>query len=205
MTRFIHPRVVAAAEGTLPEWTAAGDERRAHADRVAALMAEWSGELGLSEADRIRWVAAGRLHDTLKDADPSELRPHVPRDLLPLPDGLLHGPAAAERLRSEGVADEDLLRAIAFHTLGHPELDVLGQALYAADFLEPGRRSRASWRAELRERMPHEMAEVVLQVTRARIMDTLNRKRVLRPETARFWSRLVSSCSVSSAGPGDHA
>jgi HD superfamily phosphohydrolase YqeK len=81
----------------------------------------------------------------------------------------LHGPAAAERLREEGVADEELLAAVAYHTIGDPSFGQLGRALYAADFLEPGRTFRAEWRAELRERVPAELDAVVLEVARARV------------------------------------
>ena len=108
-----------------------------------------------------------------------------------LPGKLLHGPAAAGRLAREGVRDDGLLRAVAFHTLGHPDLDAAGVALYAADFLEPGRPIRAEWRASLRRRMPGEMDDVVLEVASARTRHLRGISESLRPETAAFLELLT--------------
>lgn len=180
--------VVAAARGELPPWAEAGDERREHMRRVAELMSGWAESLGLPEHDRIRWAAAGWLHDALKEADPEELRASVPEELRNLAPALLHGPAAAERLR--GDADPAVLDAIRYHTIGHPRLDALGRALYLADFLEPGRRSRAEWRAELRADMPQGMPQVLPKVVAARIGRVRDREQPIRPETAALHASL---------------
>lgn len=103
-----------------------------------------------------------------------------------LPGKLLHGPAAAGRLAREGVGDDGLLRAVAFHTLGHPDLDTAGVALYAADFLEPGRAAQAQWRESLRGRMPDEMDDVALEVASARTEHLRGIGGSVWPETAAF-------------------
>ena len=108
-----------------------------------------------------------------------------------LPGKLLHGPAAAGRLAREGVRDDSLLRAVACHTLGHPDLDTAGVALYAADFLEPGRADPAGWRASLRRRMPGELDEVALEVARARTNHLRKIDRTVRPETSAFLELLM--------------
>lgn len=181
----LHPLVARASDGELPEWAEAGEERRAHMDRVAELMERWARGLGLEETDVRRWKAAAYLHDSLRDAPTGDLRARAPSALAGLPDGVLHGPVAAERLREEGVTDEALLRAVASHTLGHPELDRLGRALFAADFLEPARDLENEWRARLRRRMPEELDAVVLEVLEKR-MEHARRKRgaMRRPSEA---------------------
>ena len=137
-----HPIVAAAARGELPSWAEVSKGRRRHIERVGALLDEWADEAGLSESDRTRWKAAGWLHDSLKDGSGRALREIVEPSLRQLPTPMLHGPAAAELLRREGVEDQGLLLAVAYHTLGHPDLGRVGFALYAADYLEPGRRIR---------------------------------------------------------------
>jgi HD superfamily phosphohydrolase YqeK len=186
-----HPLLRRAAEGELPSWTEAGPPRRAHIRRVMALLAEWAEVLALAEEERIRWVAAGALHDVLRDADPEVLRDRVPPDFREIPDSLLHGPAVATRLRGEGVEDESFLRALAFHTLGHGELDAVGRALYAADFLEPGRSFEREWRARLARRFPEDPEEVLVQGVRARMTRQMERGWSLRAETVDFWNTLV--------------
>lgn len=180
----------AAAAGTLPEWASASRRRRAHMERVADLMGEWADALDLPRQERVRWRAAGYLHDALRDAPPDELRPFVPDSLRTLAPGLLHGPAAAQRLREDGVTDEPLLHAIAYHTIGHRDLDTLGRALYIADFVEPGRRHQPARLAALRARMPHEMDDVLREVLRARMERHIAEGRMIRTETAQFWNSL---------------
>jgi HD superfamily phosphohydrolase YqeK len=187
----IHPLLAGAAEGELPSWTEAGVARRAHIRRVMALLAEWAEARGLQEGERIRWMAAGALHDALRDADPEVLRRQVPPRFRGLPGPLLHGPAAANRLEEEGVEDDALLRAVAYHSLGHPGLDAAGRALFASDFLEPARRLNAAWRQELVRRYPSAPRHVLVEVVRARMVRQLERGWPLRPETLDFWNSLV--------------
>lgn len=173
-----------AARGVLPGWARASEKRRAHIGRVAALLDEWARALGLPDGERERWLAAGWLHDVLREAPPEELRPLVPEAFRALPPKLLHGPAAAERLAGE--ADAELLDAIRYHTLGSPRFGRLGRALYLADFLEPGRRFEPEWTASLRARMPHDLDAVMREVVRARVRHVEESGSVLHPETRAF-------------------
>ena len=184
------PEVVRdAARGRMPPWSEAGPRRRAHIARVSALLAEWAEAAGLDPVERDRWVAAGWLHDALREADPERLRAEVPERFRPLPGAVLHGPAVAERLA--GVADPELCDALRYHTLGHAGFGRLGRALYLADFLEPGRDFEREWRASLAARMPAEMDEVLVEVLAARIRNLLDRRKPVSPETAAFWSAVV--------------
>lgn len=190
MTR-LHPLVEAAAHGEVPDWAEATEERRGHLRRVGSLMGEWARALGSGERDALRYAAAGGLHDVLRDAPPESLRPRVPPRLSGLPDVLLHGPAAAERLRLEGVDDGELLFAVACHTVGHPRFGALGRALYAADFLDPGRDFLVEWREDLRSRMPGELAEVVREILARRIGQATAELRAIQDETVGFWNALA--------------
>jgi len=191
----MHELILAAASGALPSWAVAGEERRAHMRRVADLLGAWADRSGLDRDDVVRWRAMGNLHDALRDADPETLRPRVPPTLRSLPGELLHGPATAERLRVEGVDDGSLLKAIAFHTLGDPDFDVSGRALYVADFLDPARAFLTDWRAGLRDRMPEALDEVVREIARARIGNLLERGSTVHRRTMDFWNALVAERS----------
>jgi HD superfamily phosphohydrolase YqeK len=105
--------------------------------RVSALMEQWARDHGLGETDVARWAATGLLHDVLRDARPADLLGQVAPADRELPPGALHGPGAANRL--ESLVAPGVAFAIRHHTLGHPDLDDLGCALYLADYLEPGR------------------------------------------------------------------
>jgi predicted HD superfamily hydrolase involved in NAD metabolism len=185
-----HPVLIAAAAGELPSWAEATSERRMHMSRVADLMEEWARALGQDEDDIIRWRAAAMLHDALRDADPEALRSTAPPELSDAPAELLHGPAAAARLREEGVRDEAVLRAVAWHTVGHPDLDDLGRALYMADYLEPGRASESPRIVALRRRVPQGLERVLQELTGERIARLVANRQPLLDSTVRFWNAL---------------
>ena len=186
----LHPLVKEASKGSLPDWAKVSTGRYAHMQRVAALLKEWAKAADLPKRDRRRWVALGFLHDALKGASPNSLRPLVRKDLRELPGSVLHGPAVSARLAQEGVEDPEFLLAIRYHTLGHPSMGDAGKALYVADFLEPGRNLRSSWRAGLRSRMPQELEDVTREVAAARITHLVKKGRPVRPETFAFWNSL---------------
>lgn len=186
----LHPLVERASRGELPDWARAGDGRLEHMARVARLLGDWARERGETPADAARWVAAGFLHDALRDEDHDVLRAGVDPVFRGLPGKVLHGPAAAWRLREAGVEDEELLHAIAYHTLGSAGFGTLGLALYAADFLEPGRKMREDWRAALRDRAPIDLENVVKEILSARIGYLLEKGRPLHPGTLEFWNRM---------------
>lgn len=147
----LHPLVRAAAEGRLPKWRDADRRRRRHMGRVAELMDRWAKARGLRKRERARWRAAAWLHDAQRDTSPRKLRKELGRAAKKVPAGALHGYATAARMEAAGVDDVELMDAVRHHTLGSADLGLLGRALRAADFLEPGRRDRDGRRAELRE------------------------------------------------------
>ncbi len=163
--------------------------------RVSNLLGSWAEARALDEVDVTRWRAAGHLHDVLRDEEFEVLRERLPPSERDLPGPLLHGPAAAECLRIEGVEDGPLLTAVAWHTVGDPRFGPLGRALYAADFLEPGRSSEPELRARLRARMPDALDAVVLEVARARLGRGLWKGTPILPRSAAFWNRLVEEHS----------
>lgn len=181
----------AAARGQLPPWAEMSDERRSHVERVAELLTNWASALELDAAERTRWRASGMLHDALRDADPDALRPIVPAACAGWEDGLLHGPAAAVRLAGDGLDDESLLRAISYHTVGHPELDRLGKALFMADYLEPGRPMYPEHRAGLRARMPHDLDGVLRDLVAEHMAWLREKGHPILPETLAFHRRVL--------------
>ena len=108
-----------------------------------------------------------------------------------MPAPLLHGPACANRLAGEGVDDTELLDAIAHHTTGYAMFGELGQALYMADSLEPGRRRRPEFRAELRERMPLDWSNVLREVAADKLA-TLSRRGLSPPPVTQEFVRSLA-------------
>ena len=106
---------------SLPAWATVTPERRAHIERVVALLDRWADAMRIAAGERERWRRAGWLHDALRDA--------------PLGDPFAHGPAAADRAAAEGERDRGVLDAVRHHTIGSADWDDVGRMLYLADFL----------------------------------------------------------------------
>jgi len=182
---------------SLPSWAETSRKRAEHVARVAETIESFARAIGLPDRDVDRWSAAAWLHDALKDAKTSRLRELVADDpeLADLPDALLHGPAAAERARRDGIDDEELLQAVTWHTSGHPDLGRIGRALYLADSLEPGRRDRDGRRARLRERVldggEGAIDDALRDVLAERLEYLAASGKPIAPYTVRFYNRLV--------------
>lgn len=164
----------------LPPWAEVTPERRAHIERVAALVAEWAAAMHVSQHERARWLKAAYLHDALRDA--GQLANAE----------LAHGPAAADRASREGESDRGVLDAVRFHSRGYAGWDDVGRMLYLADFLEPGRPFDAPDRRSLTGRVPRERDDVLREVARRRIAWVLRSGWALLPETVEFWNALAA-------------
>ena len=176
-------RDVASIE--LPAWARVSPRRAAHIARVTELLMEWSEAMSLDPETATAWRDAGRWHDALRDAPESELRALLGDRITPAP--LLHGPAAARRLEDGGEHRRDLLEAIAHHTVGSPNWTRTGQALYMADYLEPGRTFDREERAELARRVPGDFDEVFREVVRRRVAWTEREGHTLHQQTRAMW------------------
>jgi HD superfamily phosphohydrolase YqeK len=170
----------------LPAWACVNEKRRAHIARVTALLDRWAAELHISPDEARAWHDAGVLHDALRDAPEADLRALVPD--VSLPSRILHGPAAAARLASEGETRVDVLEAVRWHTVGNGAWARTGRALYMADFLEPGRSFARADRAFLASHLGHDFDGVFRQVVRQRLEWSLREGNRLYPETVSLWN-----------------
>jgi len=58
---------------------------------------------------------------------------------------LLHGRIGASLLKEKfNLVNNDILQAVRWHTTGHPDMGKLGQILFIADYIEPGRKHISS-------------------------------------------------------------
>lgn len=180
------PSSTAEGELVLPSWAQVGEKRRKHIARVVALLDQWADAMRLSADERDAWRMAGVHHDALRDAPEHELRDlagDAEREV-----EILHGPAVANLLAHKGGFSPEVLSAIRHHTVGSPEWDRTGKALFMADFLEPGRNFARRDRAFLAAQVPTDFDGVFRQVLRARLEHSLREGFSLFPETVDLWN-----------------
>ncbi len=172
------------AQDGLPPWAVVTSKRADHVCRVVALLEEWARVGGVRKLVRDRWVRAGWLHDALRDADEATLRELLPGvdDAMPF----LHGQAAAVMARREGENDESVLDAVRWHTMGCADWDDTGRALYAADFLEPGRKFLVEERAALASRWPEDPVGTLREIVRLREQHQADKGRISHPISVTF-------------------
>lgn len=89
---------------------------------------------------------AGLLHDVAREVEPNRLVAIAEETGLALSENelsapvLLHGKVGKVLLASEwGINDPEILSAVALHVTGAPEMPLLAQVIFLADFAEPGR------------------------------------------------------------------
>lgn len=178
----------------LPPWSEVSARRAAHIARVVGLLDEWASAMALPAEEHRRWLSAGWLHDALRDASHAAQRALAPD--AEGPPVLWHGPAAASMAAQHGVHDAGLLSAVRWHSIGDADWDACGDALFCADYLEPGRTFDVDARAALRSRFPEAPDQVLREVVRARLRYALREQFALHPRTAALWNRALGPAAA---------
>lgn len=118
-------------------------KRLAHALAVTDLSHHFNEhyQLNLAEDDL---TIVGLGHDIARSWNEERLRAYIGKNEITLYPGeeavvdLLHAPVGAHLLKTMG-CNEDVVRAVRYHTLGSIEMGTLGFVLFASDYLDPNR------------------------------------------------------------------
>ena len=117
--------------------------RLEHSLSTSLICVDLCSRFGLDEQ---KGKLAGIAHDIFREVPLTETIIHSLNDGYPLCNEelknpvLLHGRLGADLLKNTfGIKDEEILQAVRWHTLGHPDMGKLGQVLFIADYIEPGR------------------------------------------------------------------
>ena len=118
-------------------------KRLKHSIGVKETAAELARVFG---ADVEKASLAGLIHDYAReirlDVAIEESRKHdlTVDSVCYLEPVLLHGPLGAKLANLEfGVADQDILNAVFYHTTGRKDMSLLEKIIYVSDFIEPNR------------------------------------------------------------------
>ena len=118
------------------------DKRLAHCLRVekaAMILAERYGY------DRERAGLAGLLHDYAKELPDAEFLALIDRyqldpDLKNWNNNIWHGLVGIYKIKEDlQIEDQEILTAIAHHTVGSSQMSILDKIIYVADYIEEGR------------------------------------------------------------------
>jgi predicted HD superfamily hydrolase involved in NAD metabolism len=111
-------------------------------------------------------------------------------ELLSYNSELWHAPVGAYLVNKEvGIADEEILDAIRYHTSGRPEMSLLEKIIYLADYIEPGRHFPGV--DEVRELAEHSLHQALVQAIKNTILFLMRKNQQVFPLTFCTYNALV--------------
>lgn len=157
--------------------------RLEHSRAVAVTAAELAARFG---ADAGKARLAGLLHDCARGV-PSNILLQTARasgivvtDVERREPVLLHAPVGAVIARRDyGVDDDEVLGAIRWHTTGGPDMTLLAQIVFLADYIEPGRNFPGVER--LRELAATSLPDALLAAYDATLRQLMGAGRLIHP------------------------
>jgi predicted HD superfamily hydrolase involved in NAD metabolism len=159
-------------------------------ERMAAKLAQSSG-LGDDGVRKAR--VAALLHDAGKSMTVEKQVDFCYRRGLELPEddlaarGVVHSRVSVSlAVEQFEVRDPEILSAIRWHTTGHGKMGLLDKILFAADYLDPGRKLRGSRR--LRKLTSMDLEAGVLEVIREKMEWIIRNGEHLHPDTLGFYN-----------------
>ncbi|WP_299032659.1 bis(5'-nucleosyl)-tetraphosphatase (symmetrical) YqeK [uncultured Anaerococcus sp.] len=158
-----------------------GEKRYKHSLRVAEKARELAGKFNV---DSKKAYLAGLIHDCAKYNEKAYIR-ELKIDLSKYPinstkDPVLHSFLGAEVAKKVyNIYDEDILRAIKYHTTGRANMSDLEKIIFIADAIEPGRDFKGI--SKLRSISYRNLNEAMLALLDNNIIFLIGRKALINP------------------------
>ncbi len=156
------------------------------------------------QLDVYKAATAGLMHDLAKYFPPQKLLEMAQQEGLEIDEvmavhpHLLHADASAIVARDTfGIKDQEILQAIACHTLGKPGMSALSCIVFLADSLEPGRGDSPELQA-LREIAQQNLSRAVWRVCDYSLKFLLSTNCLVHPRVVltRNWFLLAAKSTV---------
>ncbi|RCW49776.1 MULTISPECIES: bis(5'-nucleosyl)-tetraphosphatase (symmetrical) YqeK [unclassified Halanaerobium] len=103
---------------------------------------------------------------------------------------VLHAPAGAVIAEKEfGVNDKEILSAIRYHTLGHPDMCLTALIIFAADFIEPHRNFPCV--EKIREIIFEDFTRGIIEICSSMVQHQLETAKIIHPNTVMLRNRFL--------------
>ena len=167
------------------------EDRYAHSKGVCETAVRLAKIYG---ADEEKAYIAGLLHDGAKNLGKKEMFSECERLGVKLDEiqrentALIHAALGAAYIKEQfGVEDEEILRAVRYHTTGRADMTLLEKIIYIADMVEPNRDFDGVW--ELRNIVEKDIDEACILGLSQTIGFTLKKGGLIHEDTihARNW------------------
>lgn len=138
---------------------------------------------------------AAIFHDYAKFRPKEEMKEIIikekmPSDLLQYNSELWHAPVGAYLVEKEvGIADQEILNAIRYHTSGRSQMTLLEKIIYLADYIEPGRHFPGV--DEVRELAKNDLDQALIRAIQNTIIFLMKKSQPVYPDTFITYNDLV--------------
>ncbi|WP_416676559.1 bis(5'-nucleosyl)-tetraphosphatase (symmetrical) YqeK [Egbenema bharatensis] len=180
------------------------ESRISHILRVEQMAVTLAQQHGLDEA---KAAQAGLMHDLAKYFKPQRLLEMAQKEGLaidPVDEAnphLLHADVSAIVARNVfGVVDEEILAAIANHTLGRPGMSAISCVVFLSDSLEPGRGDTPELNT-LRQTSQHHLHQAVWMTCDYTLQHLMEKRRLIHPRAIATRNWFLQSAQHSFTHP----
>lgn len=146
-------------------------------------------------ADEKKAELAAIFHDYAKFRSKAEMKAIIiaegyPEDLLQYNAELWHAPVGAYLVQKEaGIADQEILDAIRYHTSGRPGMSLLEKIIYLADYIEPGRNFPGV--DEVRALAKEDLEKALIKAVQNTILFLMRKNQPVYPDSFQTYNDLV--------------
>ena len=140
---------------------------------------------------------AGLLHDIAKEMTPEEKIQYVNDNNIVIDDverintPILHGKIGADIARKKYGVNEQIQKAIEYHTTTDPNMDIIAKILYVADKIELNRKSEDYDIKYERDLAKKDLDETVIYIIDSNIKSLINKGKLIHPRSIETRNRLL--------------
>lgn len=159
---------------------------------------EMAGELAkLYNVDVEKAMLAGLLHDNAKEMSPEELIQYVDDNNIKISEverintKILHGKVGADIAKKKYGVNEEIQKAIEYHTTTNPNMTTLDKIIFVADKIELNRKS-ANYDIETeRELAKKDLDATVIFIINSNVTSLIQKDKLINEESIETRNKLI--------------
>lgn len=162
------------------------EERANHILRTTEMCEKLANIYGV-DVEKAKLV--GAAHDIAKEFSKEQILKYIEENSIEIDEiekenlGLLHGKIGADIVKKKYGFDEEMAKAIEYHTTGCENMSLLAKVLFAADALEEGR--TYSDVEETRQIAYENLDEAIISILNMKILKSIQKGRLFHEDTVK--------------------
>ncbi|MGN1327384.1 MAG: bis(5'-nucleosyl)-tetraphosphatase (symmetrical) YqeK, partial [Clostridia bacterium] len=140
---------------------------------------------------------AGILHDIAKEIPPEEKLKYVEQNNIQIDEierintPILHGKIGADIAKNKYGVNEQIQKAIEYHTTTSPEMDMIAKIVYVSDKIELNRKSEDYDIIYERELAQKDLDETIIYIINSNIKSLIKKNKLIHPKSIQTRNTLL--------------